>query len=260
MTVRILQLTDLHLMQEPSARLVDVPTHDSLSDVLEYIRTTEATFDAVILTGDLTHDGLPESYQHVRELLGDDVARCHAIPGNHDDRAAMRQVLPEAAGGELKSVTFSMSAGGWRLIGLDSLVDGEVFGHVGVEQLDWLQQQLTTHSDEPTLLFIHHPPVDIGSEWLDNIGLREADSLIELISAFDQVQLVCAGHVHQQFEQHLGNAIVLTSPSTGVQFEPGTIEPRYEHIAPGYRVIELNGSEFHSEVVRLPELRYPPEG
>jgi Icc protein len=56
MTVRILQLTDLHLSSDPKATLKDVSTHDVLFEVLDHIRTIGCEFDRVVVTGDMAHD------------------------------------------------------------------------------------------------------------------------------------------------------------------------------------------------------------
>jgi len=45
---------------------------------------------AVLLTGDLTHDGAHEEYELVRELLSPLPMPVHPIPGNHDRRENLR--------------------------------------------------------------------------------------------------------------------------------------------------------------------------
>jgi Icc protein len=34
-------------------------------------------------------------------------------------------------------------------------------------RLDWLEHQLLAQPDEPTLLFMHHPPFETGIEHMD---------------------------------------------------------------------------------------------
>lgn len=48
-----------------------------------------------------------------------------------------------------------------------------------------------------------------------------------------------------------------TTPSTAFQFGDRR-DTRYDMQPPGYRRFTLCGDEFTSEVVRLPELRFPP--
>ena len=51
--------------------------------------------DHVVVTGDHTHDELPETYAAVRELLEPFLDRLWLLPGNHDDRAALRAAFDD---------------------------------------------------------------------------------------------------------------------------------------------------------------------
>ena len=259
MLTRILQLTDLHLLSEPAGRLRGVPTRDSFRDVLQAVSRNEKELERIVITGDLAHDEQLDTYQQLRELLADWIPRCRLIPGNHDDRAFMRQVFGELIPGESGPVTFSETAGDWRLIGLDSHVKGEVPGRIDADQLEWLSAELSTHADQPTLLFLHHPPIPVGVPWLDRIGLQDPGPLVDLITASPQVRVVSAGHVHHEFSGRIGQAAFYTTPSSALQFRPEGEEPAYLATPPGYRVFELDGERYHTEVVRLPTVDYPPE-
>ena len=264
MPAEILQLTDLHLMADPDAALKGVRTRESLIEVLRFIRDREKAgewdFDYIILTGDLAHDERLATYETLRELLGDLVSRCRLIPGNHDDRVLIRRVFPELVSTSEEFINFSVATAGWRLIGLDSHVEGEVYGRIDPIQLQWLAAELSTHAVEPTILFIHHPPFSVEAAWLDEIGLQEPEHLRELVANSPQVKIISAGHVHHEFAGRLGHAVVYTTPSTGVQFVPAGDEPVYDPVPPGYRLFVLDGGEFQTEIVRLPQVKYPPVG
>jgi len=251
----VLQITDLHLQADRKSTLKDVCTYDTFVRVLNSIRdrcaSGEWEFEHIVISGDLTHDERLESYQILRELLTDWVPRCRLLPGNHDDRALMSQAFPEQIPAGDEFVNFSVESGGWRLIGLDSHVPGKVYGQLGRNQIDWLAGELAAYASQPTMLFTHHPPVDIGSAWLDGIGLRDADSLLEVVEAFPQVRAVCSGHVHQEFSGSVGNMQVLTTPSTGVQFAPREDELVCDTRQPGFRTFKFSDDTFESRVDRL---------
>ncbi len=252
----ILQLTDLHLFADKGALLKGINPWQSLERVLSFARSSGIQFDHVVLTGDLTHDGQGQTYEHLREALGDWADRDWMIPGNHDDRRHVGQVfnlsrhstallsLPDR-------VTFSFSAGHWRVIGLDTLVPGELFGQVGGQQLSWLEGELKRYPAAATLIFMHHPPVDVGSAWLDKIGLRDREGFCSLVASSPQVKLVCCGHIHQEFTARLGAATVLAAPSTSVQFQPGTEALVVDELPPGFRILELHEDGYETDVVRL---------
>jgi len=252
----VLQLTDLHLMTDPAAALKDICTRDEVARVFAYVRegvqSGRWSFDQIVVTGDLAHDEQRETYEVVREMLGDWLPTCKLLLGNHDSRPFIREAFPELAPSEPDDFTFSCRVGDWQLIGLDSHVAGKVDGSLGERQLGWLREELRVHAEQPTVLFLHHPPFDVGSAWVDALGLRDAESLLQVATSAPQVKAICAGHVHQQCEKRIGNLQLLTTPSVTVQFAVDSPEFSIDFIPPGFRVLYLEDETFRSEVVRLP--------
>ena len=108
----------------------------------------------------------------------------------------------------------------------------------------------------PTLLFLHHPPIPVGS-WIDPLGLKNRGEGEKILKKYD-IRGCFAGHVHHEFEGQWGSIPVYTTPSTVYQIMGGTQEFRADPIPPGFRVIELKRDSFCTRVVRLPRLLYPP--
>lgn len=266
-------LTDCHLFADEHATLKGVPTRAAFVETLTEARRRFPNCHRVVISGDLAHDEIEPTYQALRELLGDWVDRCRLLPGNHDNRAAMRQVfgdiVPRLIHGEQREgdapIVFSEALGRWRLIGLDSNIPGDVPGRVSPSQLRWLEAELRSHAAAPAVLFLHHPPVAIGTAWLDAIGLQEPRPLLEIIRSSPQVRLVCCGHVHMEHQAGIGPATFVTTPSMVIQFKPGGEAGELEFSPPGFRVIELSddfrdaaAAEFKARVARLEQLTYPP--
>ncbi|MCP4788463.1 MAG: hypothetical protein GY903_18180 [Fuerstiella sp.] len=257
--IRILQLTDLHVFCQPEQRLKGIPTRECLQDVVDFILQNEAPFDHLIVTGDHTHDELPKSYQAVQQILAPWADRIWQVPGNHDDRENLRSVFAERITGKsTDQVRFSFTDEEWLCVGLDTHLPGEVAGWIGQEQVDWLRNVISEAAVSQVALFLHHPPVDVGSEWMDAIGLGGRRGLQQLISEDERIRLVCCGHVHHESASQIGVAQVYTTPSTGIQFNPAGAVANFAADAPGYRVIEVGPEGFSTHVVRLPEVRYTP--
>jgi Icc protein len=250
MRSEIIHLTDLHLFCDPSAQLKGICTRKTLRDVLARVRARQPYFRWLVLTGDMAHDEELETYTALRELLGDWVHRCRLVPGNHDHRGHLRSMFPEIVPGGDGPLTFSLYASGWRLVGLDTHIPGQLFGGIDANQLDWLDHELADHAAEPTMLFMHHPPIPIGTPWLDQLALHNPRPLIDLLSGRLQVKLICTGHVHHDSEHSTGHARVFTTPSTSVQFVPGTGELAVDKRPAGYRVVVLEGATYTTQVVR----------
>ena len=254
-SVRILQLTDLHLLAGAGETLNGVPTQETLAELLAYICENE-TFDHLVLTGDLAQDEALPTYELLREMLGSWVERTHIVPGNHDERGHLRRVFADRTPAEVP-LTFAFDAGGWRVLGLDTHVTGQVSGRLDPSQLRWLDAELGSDPGPHCLAFCHHPPVSVGVAWLDRLSLEEPEPLLARMRESKRFRALACGHVHRESETGVGGARVYTTPSTAFQFG-GDESLRFDLLAPGYRRFTLHGEGFSSEVVRLPELRFPP--
>lgn len=237
--VRIVHLTDCHLFADPAAEIRGVRVRDTFERVLAAVNRHVSDADRLIVTGDLTHDEQLATYQLLKDRLGNWFSKLRVIPGNHDDPALMRAVFGDRIEPLGERNVFVDDTHGWRLIGLDSHVPGKPFGALGTEQLAWLERELHQASSSPICLFLHHPPVLVRSTWLDRIGLQDAESFCDLVRRFPHVRAVCCGHIHQDFEDKIGDTAVFATPSTGVQFWPGTETLEVDSLVPGFRILEL---------------------
>jgi 3',5'-cyclic-AMP phosphodiesterase len=189
-----------------------------LAATVEAVRRLPDHPDAVLISGDLADNAADGEYELVRELVARLDAPMCVLPGNHDDRDTLRRCfeLPGLAG---TPVQYTVDVGPLRLVMLDSTRPGEVRGELDRERLAWLDAELATAPDRPTLLAMHHPPLMTGSTAWDEIGLAATDrvALGEVVSRHPQVRQIVAGHVHRTIAGGLGGRAVLTIPSTYVQ-------------------------------------------
>lgn len=250
----IVQISDCHLFAEPDAEIRGVRTRERFLRVWNHFVQSHFRPDLLIITGDLTHDERRESYLSLREIVCDWLPKLHVIPGNHDERSLLREAfgLPPLA--DLDRILFTASLAGWRLIGLDSHIPGQLAGELGNDQRQHLVRLLEQDRSTPTILFLHHPPISVNSPWLDRINLQDAAELKSVVSEHSQIRLICTGHVHQDFTGTFAGVPVLTAPSTGVQFRPGTESLELDDVPPGYRILNLESDgRWSTEIVRVPE-------
>ncbi|MFO0427653.1 MAG: metallophosphoesterase [Planctomyces sp.] len=259
--VRILQITDLHVFADPEAQLKGIPTRKTLQDVVQYIVEKQFEFDFLVITGDHTHDELPQSYQAVRSILAPWHSRLFQVPGNHDDRAVLRDVFADRMNADSceEKINFAFDAGKWLCLGLDTHLPGEVAGQIDESQITWIRKQIAGSPEASVVLFMHHPPVVLNSIWMDRIGLNGRELLTDLIRNEPRIRLVCCGHVHHESTRTVTQSVVVTTPSTGIQFVPEGDTATFERAAPGFRLIELRDDNFMTRVFRLPEARWTPE-
>ena len=104
-----------------------------------------------------------------------------------------------------------------RLIGLDTTMTGYHNGELCEKRVAWLDARLEESSDQPTALFMHHPPFQTGIWWLDRIGLSQGGKALEiLLRRHRQVKAIFCGHVHRAIQSTVGDVPVFIAPSTGI--------------------------------------------
>lgn len=235
--LRIVQFTDCHLSKNPGGRLLGMDTDHSVQAVIEQVRQDQFTPDLVLATGDLADAGAVEAYQRLRAYFDKLCPRQFWLPGNHDDCEVMLS-LAEAD----TLMPFELRVGNWQILLLNSQIPGKVGGHLGAEQLQRIDQALNAAGDLGlhSLLCLHHQPLPIGCEWLDEQKVRDGEEFLQIVEGHSHAKAVLWGHVHQQVDRQLANCRLLATPSTCVQFAPGSQDFQADELPPGYRWLELH--------------------
>jgi Icc protein len=234
-SVLIAQLSDSHLFADADSKLLGMNTADSLQRVIDRLLTEQPRIDLMLATGDLSQDGTIESYQRFLNMTACIPAPARWMPGNHDEYLAMNQFCADTD--RLEPV---IDVGGWRIILLNTAVPGDVYGLLAEDQLRVLQDALQQAPQRPSLICLHHHPVSIGSAWMEPIGLHNAAEFFAVTDRYPQVRGIVWGHVHQEFDQLRKGVRLLATPSTCVQFAPGSKDFQADKEAPGYRWLRLH--------------------
>ena len=233
--VLLVQLSDSHLFAEADGMLMGMNTRESLQRVIDHVRVQQPQIDWVLATGDLSQDGTLESYQQFRRMSAPLGAPARWLPGNHDEPQIMAQAALHS-----DLLEPGVDDGHGRIILLDSAVPGSVPGYLQDQQLQVLAQALSEAPSRHHLVCFHHHPVSIGCAWMEPIGLRNPEALFAVLDRFPQVKALLWGHVHQEFDGERNGVRLLASPSTCIQFAPGTEVFQVSEQAPGYRWLRLH--------------------
>ena len=248
--VLLAQVSDLHIGANENG--VDPVPH--LEAVVEAIRALPDQPDALVVSGDLTHDGGLAEFELARELLERLQVPLHVFPGNHDDRALLREAfdLP-GEGGE--PVRYSADVDELRVVVFDSNVPGQDPGRYDAEHLRWLDSELSAQPDRPTLLAMHHPPLATGIREWDEINLEpgQRELLAEVVARHPQLRAIVGGHLHRIAASTLAGCPVLSVPSTYLQARPHFEDEDVEFVpAPGFAIHALLDGELSSQVESVP--------
>jgi Icc protein len=235
MSVRLLQITDPHLYARADGKLRGVTTYPALLAALEHARARHWPVDAVLATGDLVQDD-PGGYPRFREVFAALGVPILCIPGNHDD--------PDAMISDLSAEPFQIGGvgrwRGWAAVMLDSCVPGKAHGKLSAASISMMDSALARHAKDHAIVCLHHHPVPMGSRWLDNVGLENAEEFFEVLDRHKNVRAVLWGHVHQLHEGDRKGVRLLSAPSTCAQFLPHADNFAIDQRPPGYRWLELH--------------------
>ena len=189
-TIKVLQITDTHLFDDPDGCLLGLNTDQSLQAVIEDAGSRHLPADLVFATGDLAHEASPAAYQRTFSHLGKLGLPVYCLPGNHDER----QMLESATANGPCQYTDHLYQGNWHFVFLDSTIPGSEGAHLSAASLQKLDEQLQGSPDTHTLVCLHHQPVPIGSHWLDTMALDNPDDFFAVIDKHNFSKISCFSH------------------------------------------------------------------
>jgi len=254
----IVQISDLHVTL-PGADPGTAGHAANLARCVADIARMEPRPDLVLATGDLAESGTVAEYRYVRELLAPLQAPIRVIPGNHDDRQAMRTAFADdshlpAGDGPL---CYTLEECEPALVALDTLVPGADGGMLDGPQRAWLETTLARLAGRTLVVVMHHPPIATGIRCMDEIALepKSAGRLGEIVARHGRVERIVCGHVHRPIQARWNGTLVSICPSTAYQgilnlrgdlYDAATAEP------PAYQVHFWNGSGLVTHTVAVP--------
>jgi 3',5'-cyclic AMP phosphodiesterase CpdA len=230
-SVRIAHLSDPHFGGE------NAPAAQAALAVVEALEPT-----AVVVTGDVTLNGLPREFRAAAAWLGQLPAPVVVTPGNHDTpywNLPLRALDPFAR--YRRYIGRAMAAGtdapGLAIRAVNSARGAQprlnwskgVIDLDAVEALDWGGAQLRVFA-------CHHPLLDIAGAPVTGGVHRGAEAAARLSSA--GVELVLTGHVHNPFVVALPGG-----PIPGYAVGAGTLSLRTRGAPAGFSTITVDDGQ-----------------
>jgi Icc protein len=193
--VLLAQITDIHLGFDP-----DNPAEFNrkrLDQIVAHLATGVNRPDVLLATGDLVDRGDVASYRRLKNALS--LAPCPVLfaMGNHDAREAFLEVFPETPVND-GFVQYAVDFPSRRLIVIDTLEEGRHGGAFCERRAAWLSAQLAEAPETPTVIIMHHPPVEVGIEWMNTHPEEPwVQRFAGAIAGHAQVEALLCGHLHR---------------------------------------------------------------
>ncbi|MDE4173123.1 metallophosphoesterase [Phaeobacter sp. PT47_59] len=248
--VKIIWMSDLHFVAE-GAPLGHDP-RARLEAAIAHINAHHGDADCCVISGDLVNHPSLENYVALRPLLDRLDMPWFPMMGNHDDRALLRQTLPVPDSCMEDFVQYAVPVSGALVLALDTHKPTSGAGEFCAARRLWLQEALQQAGDRaeglPVILFLHHPPMELGLPMLDAIRMEEGNSFLELVNRHisGPCQL-CIGHVHRSVSGVAAGLPFATQRSVLFQAPPPV--PAWDWVSfaptqedPGLGIILIDGS------------------
>lgn len=245
--LKFIQVTDPHLVAGDD--LFGLVPAQRFRAAVDSIARNHADAAFCVLTGDVTHLGEEAAFAKASDVLAGLPMPCYPIPGNHDLRDPFRRAFPDTPTDPNGFIQYGLDVDiapgeAARFVFLDTMVEGRSEGLLCADRLDWLAGELATHVAKPVYLFLHHAPLKVGIDWMDNIMLTNADDLHALLVRHGDVRHLFFGHLHRPVHGTWRglpySTIRATAHQVALNFAPGApLGGAREN--PAYAVIFLDG-------------------
>jgi 3',5'-cyclic AMP phosphodiesterase CpdA len=210
-TLRFAQVSDSHI------GFTGAPNPDvagSFGHAIDQINNLGYTPDFVIHTGDLTHLSTPGQFDQVKQMLGGlKTPHVFTVPGEHDSVDDAGQKYRNAFGaGSVGDGWYSFDIAGVHVIALVNTLNLHKLGHLGVDQLEFVEKDVARlSSDTPIIVFSHIPLFAMYPDW--GWGTDDAAQALSYLRRFASVTCL-NGHVHQLFSKTEGNVTFYSGTTT----------------------------------------------
>lgn len=194
--LKIAHLSDTHYCKSYSGSNME-STFTKGSDPSQKLRkllakTVKEKADCLIISGDIVHEGCEQDYisfrEIVEEIIGDRMKVLY-VCGNHDRKEAFKKGLKMDCSTE--SIYYVEYLDPYRIIVLDSAVEGKEMGAISKEQEEWLRDLLREPYGQGTIITFHHPIV-----WeIPQLAMHISQVLAEILTGSDVIGILC-GHTH----------------------------------------------------------------
>ena len=211
--MKIVQLSDIHVGSQFREEIFE--------KVIDEVNALKP--DTVVITGDLTNEGLIGEYEKCKDLVSKlNVDKVIAISGNHDYRntgyLVFKKYFPFQTINELSDDVVLVTLGTSR--------PDRNEGEVGYRQTLWLERTMKKYEDKTTILAMHHHLIGIPDTGSERVTILDAGDVLRTILDTN-VDLVLCGHKHRPWIWRFNNLSIVNAGATSSERMRGLFENTY---------------------------------
>lgn len=211
--MEIVQLSDIHVGSQFREEV--------FQKVIDEINLLKP--EAVVITGDLTNEGLVEQYEKCKKMISQiKVEKIIAISGNHDYRNTgyllFKKYFPFKTENDLGNDVV--------LITLNSTRPDRDDGEVGYQQTLWLERTLKKYENKFKIVAMHHHLIGIPDTGSDRLTVIDAGDVLRAVLD-SNVNLVLCGHKHRPWIWDFSTLSIANAGTTSSERVRGFFENSY---------------------------------
>ena len=222
----IVQLSDLHVGSQ------------FLPEVFETVvkEVNELNPDVIVITGDLTNEGLMKEYKKCKSLLTKfNTKKIISISGNHDYRNTgyllFKKFFPFQTINELDDDVVLVTVGTAR--------PDRNEGEVGYRQNLWLERTMKKYKDKVKIVAMHHHLIPIPDTGSDQLTVVDAGDVLRTILD-THVDVVLCGHKHRPWAWNFGKLTVVNAGAATSERVRGLFENTYNILTISNKKIQVD--------------------
>ena len=238
--MKIVQITDLHINAIDESCEVNV--RNNFIKLIHELSTL--SFDYLVVTGDLClSKGDTKTYLWIKTKLDTLQKPYYIIPGNHDNNELISTVYDITLNN--RSIYYYSILENRSIYFLDTSTEV-----LPPQQIEWFTQQLENDVDKSPIVFMHHPPIKTGVQYMDtHHALKNREETTKLLHQFtDKKFTIFCGHFHTQKEVVFNNGTLYITPSNFVNVNNEMDVLQIENHNTAYRIITSVENDVTSEV------------
>ncbi len=222
----IVQLSDLHVGSQFQPEVFDI--------VVEEIN--ELNPDVIVITGDLTNEGLMKEYEKCKSLLSKfNTKKIISISGNHDYRNTgyllFKKFFTFKTVNELDDDVVLVTVGTAR--------PDRNNGEVGYRQNLWLERTMKKYQDKVKIVAMHHHLIPIPDTGSDEITVVDAGDVLRTVLD-TRVDVVLCGHKHRPWAWNFGKLTVVNAGTATSERVRGLFENTYNILTISNKKIQVD--------------------
>ena len=224
--MQIVQISDLHVgsqfLQEKFDILVD--------------EVNELNPDVIVVTGDLTNQGLMKEYKKCKSLLEKfNTKKIITISGNHDYRNTgyllFKKFFPFETINELDDDVVLVTVGTAR--------PDRNEGEVGYRQNLWLERTMKKYKDKIKIVAMHHHLIAIPDTGSDQRTVVDAGDVLRTILD-SNVDVVLCGHKHRPWAWNFKTLTVVNAGTATSERVRGFFENTYNILTISNKTVQVD--------------------